>query len=216
MQRKRLIIRQTAIFGALIVVVTLAGLASAAMLTDRMEPIFSAPFASPSANTVDYGPTPCPVGANAIYPSTGGVTVNARNGSGIRLVAYVAAQTLENRGFTIGMTANAGFEFGGSVLVLTGEKGVNNAYLVLAQAPDDAVLAFDGRTDDTVDLIAGARWDGLKAKEAVTAERGQTIPRPTTCTEVPELVAANAVNPINPGLAPSSAPGTSPSATETN
>ncbi|MDR0505061.1 MAG: LytR C-terminal domain-containing protein [Bifidobacteriaceae bacterium] len=187
-KQRRLTIRQIVIFATMGGLLTAGALIGLATLTGRMEPLIDQPFASNTPVVVDFGPTPCPVGANAVYPLLSSTKINALNGSNIRGAARVAGETLESRGFGLGRIADASVSFPGSVLIMTGAKGVNAAYLVLANAPDDAILAFDSRQDATVDLIVGEKWDGLRDAEAVTAKAGETIPVAAGCSPVADLI----------------------------
>ncbi|MCL2787778.1 MAG: LytR C-terminal domain-containing protein [Micrococcales bacterium] len=188
-QRNRLIIRQIAIFGALLIALAVAGFGSWAMFQGKMEPLFSAPFTSATPETQDLGPLPCPVGNNPAFPLPDTVRVNALNGSSIRQAAGAAKQTLESRDFHVVNVENAPIQFSGPALVRTGAEGVNAAYLVLAHAPEDAVLAFDNRADATVDLIVGSQWTGLRPMEEVAAAPGTPIAPPEECTPLPEILA---------------------------
>jgi hypothetical protein len=208
-RRQHLAVRQTAIFGGLIAVLVVAGVAGVATLTGRMESPFEAPFSSATPTQVDYGPVPCPETSTSKYPAAAAVRVRPLNGSDIRLAASTAGQTLEARGFQVLAAGNASVNYGGSALVVAGKNGVDKAYLLLAHAPADAELAFDDRADDSVDLITGAQWDGLRPVDEVTAKTGALIPSPEGCEPVAELAAQIQAT----GTAAQAAGTTSPSAT---
>ncbi|MDR3201992.1 MAG: LytR C-terminal domain-containing protein [Bifidobacteriaceae bacterium] len=166
------------------------GVSSYRMFTGAEEPFFTAPFTSPSPVVLDFGPTPCPASVDAKYPAPKKVTVNTLNASALQGAAAAASQSLETRGFKTGEVKNAGIDFAGTILIRTGAKGVDRAYTLLAHAPADAVLAFDARDDDSVDLVVGEEYEGLRPVAEVAVESGAVIETPPQCTPVAELVAS--------------------------
>ena len=203
-QRNRLRIRQTIIYGVLTAIVTIVGFGAWAMWTGKMEPLFDTPLAHETEVAVDYGPVPCPEGADAVYPRAGTVEINALNGSSLRGAARAAGETMTSRGFGLGKMDNANFQYTGEALIRTGEKGVNNAYLVAAHAGENAVITVDDRLDATVDLIVGEKWQGLIPSDTVEVKAGQRIPRPAECTEISQIIASLAADSTSPS--PSTTP----------
>jgi hypothetical protein len=204
-RKRRLIMRQTAIFGSLIALLVVVGAASAAVMFGRMDPLVSAPFTSPTPQAEEHGPTPCPRDESSVYPQAALVTVNVFNGSSAFGAATYLSQALESRGFAIGRVANAPTDYTGIALIRTGVLGVNRAYLLLAHAPEGTVLSFDDRTDETVDIVIGADYGTLRPIETVTVQSGTVIPFPVGCVPLAELVS-------DPALLAGSVP---PASTET-
>jgi hypothetical protein len=188
-RKRRLIVRQTAVFGGLTALLVVAGVASYAMFVGRIEPVVKAPFTSPSPKNLDFGPLPCPSATKAQYPTAAKVKLNVYNGGEVRLAADSIARTLESRGFAPGKVDNSPISFGGSILILTGPKGVNAAYLILGHAPPDAKIALDGRADATIDVIAGDEFEGLRTVEEVTVVAGQPIDGLEGCQEIEAIMA---------------------------
>ena len=188
LRKRRLILRQTAIFGLLIAVLVVAGVAGAAMYLGRIDPILSVPLSSPSAAAQDFGPMPCPKSETAKYPRSDKVTVNVLNGSKMTGAARYLAQALESRGFLIGRVDNSPVNYLGSALIRTGQRGINRAYTLLAHAPTDAVLAYSAREDNSVDIIIGDNYEGPRPLDQVTLEAGTVIPFPEACTQLEELI----------------------------
>ncbi|MDR0431979.1 MAG: LytR C-terminal domain-containing protein [Bifidobacteriaceae bacterium] len=186
-RRRRLILRQTAIFGLLVALLVVVGAASIATLLGRMDPLVSAPFSSPTPVTEDWGPVPCPADESAMYPQAALVTVNVLNGSSAFGAATYLSQALEARGFAIGRVENALIEYSGVALIRTGALGLNRAYLLLANSPEGTILTFDPRTDESVDIVIGAEYKSLRPAETVTAQSGTVIPFPPGCVAVSEL-----------------------------
>jgi hypothetical protein len=187
-RKRRLRLRQTVIFAALVGLLAVVGTASVAMFLGRMEPMFSAPFTSPSPKTEDHGPTPCPLDESSMYPQAGMVTVNVLNGSNLTFAATYLAQALELRGFAIGRIENTPLDYSGVALIRAGTKGMSRAYLLLGHAPEGTALSYLDRDDETVDIIIGAQYDSLRPIEDVTVEAGTVIPFPPDCTPVEELI----------------------------
>ncbi|MDR1295538.1 MAG: LytR C-terminal domain-containing protein [Bifidobacteriaceae bacterium] len=210
MRKRRLILRQTTIFGLLVAVLVVVGAASAAVILGRMDPFVSAPFSSPAAVEEDWGPTPCPPDEASMYPEAALATVNVLNASTAFGAATYLSQALEARGFAIGRVDNAPFEYRGIALIRTGALGINRSYLLLAHAPEGTALTFDGRSDETVDIIIGEEYKMLRSPETVTAKAGTVIPFPAECTPLAEL--AGVTVPI-PGTVPSTSD--EPEASET-
>jgi hypothetical protein len=187
-RKRRLVARQIAVFGALAGMLAVAGVGSYRMFTGESEPIFSAPFTSPSPPDLDFGPVPCPA-AGATYPSPSRVTINALNSTNFAGAAGSAGHSMESRGFQLGDVADTPMEFAGSILVRAGALGIDNAYAVLAHTPDNAILAFDPREDDSVDVVVGLEYDGLRPAEEVAVASGQAILPPAGCVAVAEIEA---------------------------
>ncbi|MDR1152148.1 MAG: LytR C-terminal domain-containing protein [Bifidobacteriaceae bacterium] len=186
-RKRRLILRQTTIFGLLVALLVVVGAASAAVIFGRMDPFVSAPFSSPAVVEEDWGPTPCPPDEAAMYPQAALATINVLNGSTAFGAATYLSQALEARGFVIGRVTNAPFEYGGIALIRTGALGINRAYLLLAHAPEGTLLTYDARADETVDIIIGDEYKMLRPIETVTVESGTVIPFPAECTPLAEL-----------------------------
>jgi hypothetical protein len=196
LRKRRLIMRQTAIFGLLVALLVVVGAASAATFFGRMDPLVSAPFSSPTAESEDYGPMPCPRDESAMYPQAGLVRVNALNGSKAFGAATYLSLALESRGFGIGRVADAPFDYSGVALIRTGQQSVNRAYLLLAHAPEGTIMVMDGRTDETVDIIVGSEYETLRPAETVEVQAGTVIPFPPGCTPVAELAANLGLPPL--------------------
>jgi hypothetical protein len=198
-KRRRLMLRQTLIFGALIGALVVVGVGAAAMFQGKIDPIFDAPFSSPEPPSFDFGPTPCPSAQDAKFPKAGAVKVNVLNGSDLSGAAASASRTLESRGFVLGTVADATIEFGGTVLIRTGAAGVDKAYMVAQYAPADAVIAFDLRDDDSVDLIVGSQYDGLRTLSEITVKAGTAITAVSGCQPADQiLVSATTAGPTAP------------------
>ncbi|MDR0945225.1 MAG: LytR C-terminal domain-containing protein, partial [Bifidobacteriaceae bacterium] len=161
--KRHVFIRQVAIFGVIAAVLAVVGVVAAGAYTGRLTIGFiSHPFSSPTPSATDYGPTPCPASDDAKYPANAKITVRVLNASTITGAAGSVGQTLQARGFKVDSVASISEDFQGSILVRAGYKGIDAAYMVLTHMPDDAKLTVDDRDTSVVDVIIGAKYNGIR------------------------------------------------------
>ncbi len=156
---------------------------------------------------------PCPsVTTKPLTPDK--VAVNVYNATRRNGLAAKAATALDLRGFGVRTIANdpRGSKVPGTAIVRYGTKGKAAAQLVAAQVPS-AKLIRDKRTTVAVDLVLGAKFDGLAPIASATASATPTC-RPVTPT--PTATGTATTKPTSkPTSKPSSKPTTKPSAKPT-
>lgn len=130
------------------------------------------------------GASPVPCLTLAVFPSDvlpkpSEVTINVKNGSRRVGMASITAEVLGARGFNIGEVGNfkgEGIETVGQVQF--GSKGSAVAQLVAAYVPG-IELVKDGRTDDSVDLIIGQKFENVLTKSQAAEILSRPIASPS-------------------------------------
>jgi hypothetical protein len=156
--------------------------------TGRLAPLVDKDFKYKPSPTAEVVPIPCPIDAAAIYPTPADITVHVFNASGRQGYAKSAADFLSAQGFPVPSAANAA-AYEGVVKVISGVDGVHNAYTVFQFMPDGAVLTVDTRADNSVDVILGSNYPGMRALDQVTFDREGIITPLPSCQPATEIIA---------------------------
>jgi len=180
-RRRHLQQRQTVIFGTLIAVMLVVGLAAGAMWVGILPSPISVAIESPE-ETSSTDAQPCPPDG-ATYVPLEEISANVLNGTTEAGLAGRTTEALANRGVAVGRTANADSAFKGVARILAGPKGLPAAF-TLAELFDGAEVEVDSREDETVDVILGSEFESLRPKEEISIDPDAAIPAPTDCTPV--------------------------------
>ncbi|QCU79019.1 LytR family transcriptional regulator [Citricoccus sp. SGAir0253] len=99
-------------------------------------------------------------------------TVTVYNGTSIGGLAGDVANALEERDFVIGGVGNKGFSTSNMVAVVVSGKGGRGTSLAVQRNIEGAVYLPDRREDDTVDVIVGRKYKGLRPAGDVSRKPG--------------------------------------------
>lgn len=161
--------RQAVIFGAVLAGLATVGLGAAAVWTGSMEsPVHREWTTISPSSTETKASVPC-VPADTLPVTYEDVTVNVYNATTRAGLAGSVADLLGQRGFTIGEKDNYPSKISGTGVIAFGAQGVAAAYTLAAHVPG-MTLSYDARTDETVDLALGARFQSLVDLDKVPLE----------------------------------------------
>lgn len=162
-------IRHGVVLGVLIVVVAAAALFAQAVREGRL----ALPQPGGTPVSAQEG---CPAGPFS-YQAATSVTVNVFNSTATPGLANSAAESLSQRGFSVGTVGNASLNREGMTAVIrSGPAGQQAAYTLQQHIPDTEYVA-DDRTDATVDVILGSGFSSL----APAAQAEAAGPGPLSC-----------------------------------
>ena len=141
LRRRHVHERQAVIFGSLIALLAIAGLASAAVYTGVLSlPILDRDFSTPAAEEASKVPdAPCPP-AGALPVAYNGINVNVLNGTSRTGLATQTAAGLAERGFVIARTGDYPTGLPTAVQLSFGEAGLPAAYTLAASLADRSWL----------------------------------------------------------------------------
>lgn len=178
-RRRHLQQRQTVIFGTLIAVMLVSGLAAGAMWTGILPSPFSVAINSPEPT--DAGATmPCPPDGATFVPLSE-ISANVLNGTDRRGLAATAAAALTDHGIAVGNQANAESLFAGQARIMAGPQGLPAAFTA-AELFGDAAIEVDSRSDETIDIVLGAEFEELRADDEIAIDPDAPIPAAAECT----------------------------------
>ncbi|MEL7976417.1 LytR C-terminal domain-containing protein [Isoptericola sp. F-RaC21] len=188
-RRKREHERQAVVFGLIIAVLLIAGLAAAAMYSGAFSSPFSRPIYTPAAEAPE--PEPClpqvkgqPDGALPVPYSDIQVRVyNAADGS--EPLAGANEDVLSERGFDVIDTGDWLEKLGQSE-VRTGTKGITRAYTLAAQYPDVRVV-LDDRKGAKIDLLVGEQYSPPLSEDRVLLDAETPMQDAEGCLPVDEI-----------------------------
>jgi hypothetical protein len=132
----------------------------------------AAPVAEPTCVTTTTVP-------DVTLPKPGTVSVNVYNATDRSGLAASTGVALKGRGFNVGEIANdpLGKNIKGVAQVRYGTKGETNADLLVFYIPG-AKMVQDDRTDASVDVVLGAKFDSVETTKKV--RKAMTTPVVTT------------------------------------
>lgn len=139
----------------------------------------------------------------AALPEPATVTVNVYNATDRSGLARTTADELKARKFGIGAVANdpLGKTVAGTAEIRYGVSGADNAKLLRYYAPK-AKLVQDKRTDATVDLVLGAKWNAVPPQKAVDAALAKPVESPGPGCPSPSATTSSTASPT-PSATPS-------------
>lgn len=180
--------RQAVVFGVLIALLAISGLAALAVYTGALvlpgDPEFVT--AEPTGTSIVQSQACVP---DETYPvAYSQVQVTVLNGSTRSGLASTVAEMLADRGFDI---LGAGNDTRQPIepLISFGPEGIAQAYTLLAHYPT-ARLVLDARVDDTVDLTVPQSFEELEPVESVTLDPE------TPLVSVPECADPATITPL--------------------
>lgn len=178
-RRRHLQQRQTVIFGTLIAVMLVGGLAAGAVWTGILPSPFTVAIKSPEPT--DAGATmPCPP-EDATFVPLSEISANVLNGTDRGGLAATAATALTEHGVAIGNQANAETRFAGEARIIAGPQGLPAAFTA-AELFSEAVIEVDSRNGETIDIVLGAEFEELRADEEIAIDPDAPIPAAAECT----------------------------------
>ena len=198
LRRRHVHERQAVIFGILLAIMAVAGVSAAAIYTGNLNiPFFARGFSAKPTPSVTQPPAPCPPqGALPVAANT--IKVNVYNGADRAGLAASTAVALGQRGFTIGVTANAPAQFAGSVQISFGVAGVAQAYTVAAHFKDPVLLliARADPKDTSVDVTLGSGFDTLVSTDQVALDPATPLTGQPGCVPIEQLAAQASAKPV--------------------
>ncbi|WP_147915823.1 LytR C-terminal domain-containing protein [Ruania zhangjianzhongii] len=178
-RRRHLQQRQTVIFGTLIAVMLVGGLAAGAIWTGILPSPFTVAINSPEPT--DAGASmPCPP-ENATFVPLSEISANVLNGTDRQGLAATAATALTEQGIAVGNQANAESRFAGEARIIAGPQGLPAAFTA-AQLFADATIEVDSRSGETIDVVIGAEFEDLRADDEIAIDPEAPIPAAAECT----------------------------------
>lgn len=163
-RRRRKHERQALVFGLLIALLAVSGLAAAAVYTGAVDAPFDRAFSEEKAVSDQVAAQPClPDGTLPVpYQEISVKVLNATDRPGL---AAQVSDALGRRSFTVtgAETQEAKLT---DVRISFGSQGLAAAYTLAAQFPK-ANLLYDARTDTSIDLAIGASFSDLVPAEEV-------------------------------------------------
>jgi hypothetical protein len=177
--------RQAVIFGAVLAGLATIGLGAAAVWTGSMESPVSRDWTTISPSPTETVMTvPC-VAAETLPVAYDDITVNVYNATSRPGLAGSVADLLGQRGFGIGETDNYSIKLRGVGRIGFGAQGVAAAYTLWAHIPG-AVLAYDARTDASVDLALGGEYAQLVELDRVPLAADEPLEPAPGCVPLSE------------------------------
>lgn len=173
--------RQAVVFGVLIALMAISGLAALAVYTGALalpgDPEFVT--AEPTGTSIVQSPACVP---DETYPvAYNQVQVTVLNGSTRSGLASTVADLLAERGFDVlgvGNDTRAPID----PLISFGPEGIAQAYTLLAHYPT-ARLVLDARVDGTVDLTVPQSFEELEPVDSVTLDPETPLVSVPDCTD---------------------------------
>jgi hypothetical protein len=184
LRRRRLQQRQTVIFGGLIAVLLAVGLLAGAMWAGMLPAPISRPFSS-AAPTTTAIVAPCPPeGATPVAFSE--ILVNVYNGTDRGGLAGETGQALGRLGVVVNQQANwPQGAYPDTVQIVVGPLGVTAGYSLARIFPGSVVSLDSSRTDETVDVVLGAKYEAMLSPDQIAALDPSTpLAAPAGCTPV--------------------------------
>lgn len=177
--------RQAVIFGAVLAGLAVVGLGAAAVWTGSMDSPIERDWTTVSEAPTEAALTvPC-VAADTLPVSYDDITVNVYNATSRPGLAGSVADLLGQRGFEIGERDNFSIKLSGVGRIRFGAQGVAAAYTLWAHVPG-AALAYDARTDGTVDLALGAEFSQLVELDRVPLAADEPLEPAVGCVPLAE------------------------------
>ncbi|MDR0365345.1 MAG: LytR C-terminal domain-containing protein [Bifidobacteriaceae bacterium] len=180
--------RQIGIYGSLAAIMVLVLSISIGVWTGQLAPLVEKDFKYEPSATAEVVPIPCPLDAEATYPAPPEISIHVFNASGRQGYAKSAADFLSAQGFPAPSAGNAA-AYEGVVKVIAGLEGVHNAYTVYQFMPEGSVLTLDTRTDNSVDIVLGSNYVGMRAVDQITYDREGVIEPLAQCRPAAEIAA---------------------------
>lgn len=178
-RRRHLQQRQTVIFGTLIAVMLVSGLAAGAVWSGILPSPFSVAINSPEP-TNSGATTPCPPDGATFVPLSE-IAANVLNGTNRSGLAATASAALTEQGIAIGNEANAESQFTGDAQITAGPQGLPAAFTA-AELFNDAQIEVDSRSGETIDIVLGSEFEELRADEEIAIDPDAPIPAAAECT----------------------------------
>lgn len=178
-RRRHLQQRQTVIFGTLIAVMLVGGLASGAMWVGILPSPFTVAINSPEP-TGEGETFPCPPD-DATFVPLSEISANVLNGTNRDGLAATASTALADRGIAIGSQANAETAFAGDAQITAGPAGLPAAFTA-AELFNEATIDVDSRSGETIDIVLGSNYETLRANDEIAIDPDAPIPAAPDCT----------------------------------
>lgn len=212
--RRRRRERQVLFFGLIVIAVSATGVWGYLLFTDRATGIPDKPFTTIQGDFNSDIQLACPP-PDSLPLDAGTVVVRVQNGTDVQGLAGRTLENLVGRGFISGGARNWRGDYDEVARIMFGADGVQQAYTV-ARNFEEYELILDTRKGRTVDVVVGARFDGLVNQRDVIAAADTPLTAPARCLQ-PQFITA-----VEPGPAtvpddptePEASP--SPSASETS
>jgi hypothetical protein len=193
LRRRRMHERQAVVFGVLLAGLALVGLGAAAVYTGNLDlPGLDRAIAQAPTPTEDARPYPCPP-VGSLPVAYAAVIVNVNNATTRVGLAGATAESLKQRGFTIGTTSTVD-EYDGVARISFGKNGVAQAYTLLAQFSGATMLGL-ATEDATVNVALGAQFEALKPVEEVGLDPAVPLVAPEGCTPYEEFASTTVETP---------------------
>ncbi|MCI1675712.1 MAG: LytR C-terminal domain-containing protein [Ancrocorticia sp.] len=163
--RRRLLQRQSAIFGTLVAIMGVLLILSMLFWTGALPFPWDRDFSETSDPNVVI--TPCIAkGTKAVDLTT--INADVYNSTSRTGIAAEAGKELSDLGVQVGETDNwSGSSLQESARIRTGPDGIASAYTLALYIPD-AVIQYDSdMTGASLDVILGVEWDGLSSAKSV-------------------------------------------------
>ena len=182
-RRRHLQQRQTVIFGGLVAILGVIGLAAAGVFTGVLPAPVDPPFSTPEPTDTAAAP-PCPP-ADALPLPYSEVTVNVYNGTDRAGLAATVGGQLGALGILVNDRANyPGGDFTGATDIQVGAEGVTAGYTIAALFPD-ATITLENRPDAIVNVVLGEGFEAMADPAAATLDPETPIAAPAGCQPVP-------------------------------
>lgn len=187
LRRRHLVQRQTIIFGSIIAVMAVLGIASLAVYVQGAPSPFDRDFYNPDAGAVAQDVVPCPA-EGALPVPYAEITANVYNGASTTGLAGRIATALQNAGvLTAHIANNPEGDYDGVVLIRAGRGGVSAAYSVAALFPDSVVMLDPTRGDATIDVVLGRGYESMNDPAEATPDPALPLVGSEGCTPYAQL-----------------------------
>lgn len=206
--------RQVLVFGLLTIGIVAVTFIAMGIYKGTIQGPFNAEFVTPQAEFTSSINVACPPSGS--YPlETSEVAVRVLNGTTKPGLAATTAEDLEGRGFVILGATNWGREYGETARIMFGETGLQKAYTVALQFTD-AEMVLDTRTNATVDVVLGAKFDSIVKQLDPQLDPDTPLVANVPCLPVSQIEPEPAprIYPKDPLAPPSPTPTPTPSPTD--